>query len=145
MDTTAVLVLIASTLVGVLSLWLGAAWLSGEKWPRQARHAPTETIANSASRSSVKFARYGVPEQPLPLLQEVVKTAATVAQPATKADAQQALTQASADSMAFATTLPMDFEQDTLAPQDWPATQPANFADTAAQYAPTEPMPLRLN
>ena len=155
MDSAALVVLIVSGGVGVITLSLGALWLSRGGLPRKARHAQT----SDARRTPL---RYGSSDPPvlhdaMPAKAPAVASAQLVARDlAERAIAGRAITLrealAAQDARAYASTLPMehaasnfaatDFQNTGFKPTDWPATEPVSMSEPTPYFAATEPMPL---
>ena len=159
MDSAALVVLIVSGGVGVITLSLGALWLSRGGLPRKARHAQT----SGARRTPL---RYGSSDPPvlhdaMPAKAVAVNTAQLVARDLVeRAIASAAATsndaRAAHGDRAYASTLPMehaasnfaatDFQTTGFKPTDWPATVPVsasvNACENTPYFAATEPMPL---
>ena len=159
MDSAALVVLILSGGVGVITLSLGALWLSRSGLPRKARHAQT----SDARRTPL---RYGSSDPPvlhdaMPAKAPAVASAQLVARVATRDLVGRAIARAAAtnndaraaqDNRAYASTLPMehaasnfaatDFQNTGFKPTDWPATEPVSMSEPTPYFAATEPMPL---
>ena len=153
------MVLIVSGGVGLVTLSVGAVWLSRGGLPRQARHAQT----SDARRTPL---RYGSSDPPVLHDAMPAKTVAvTPAQLAARALVERAIASAAAtcndaraahSDRAYASTLPMehaasnfaatDFQTTGFKPTDWPATVPVSASVNASEnthyFAATEPMPL---
>ena len=167
MDSTALVVLIVSGGVGLVTLSVGAVWLSRSGLPRKARHAQT----SDARRTPL---RYGSSDPPVLHDAMPAKTVAvTPARLAARDLVERAITSAAATSKdaraahgdrAYASTLPMehaasnfaatDFRTTSFKPTDWPATEPVSVSvsesvsasvsacENTPYFAATEPMPL---
>ena len=157
------MVLIVSGGVGLVTLSVGAVWLSRGGLPRKARHAQT----SDARRTPL---RYGSSDPPvlhdaMPAKAVAVNTAQLVARDLVeRAIASAAATsndaRAAHGDRAYASTLPMehaasnfaatDFQTTGFKPTDWPTTVPVSESVSASvsacentpYFAATEPMPF---